>query len=144
MPRNPTEANQQMAAWHKLRAKEARRAAAIEAAQPAPRLEAGEIVEIKGEAKVDVTDAMGHESSNHRDALAQVESSYYSASRGETVSIVRTEDNQLRGVPEHRLRSRTAPAKTTQRTSSARASMVGVYAPGQYEAIFGKQPKGRS
>jgi hypothetical protein len=128
-----------MDTWHRSRAKEARRAEAIEASRPRPVHQNGQAVEIKGDAKVQHQEGADYTDTNHEGAIGLVEGSYYSEEKQTNVNIVRTEDNQIRGIPEEKLRSMKNPAEKSVSKSSV--GMSGVYAPGQYEAIFGKKKK---
>lgn len=140
MPHDKDSAKKTMEKWHAQRAKEARRAAAIESSRPRPVHRDGQAVEVTGNAKVQTVEGAEVIDTNHEGAVGIVEGSYYSEEKQTNVNIVRTEDNQIRGIPEHRLRSMKNPAKKQSGKRSS-VGMSGVYAPGQYEAIFGKKSK---
>jgi hypothetical protein len=94
---------------------------------------------VKGSAKVNTVEGAEVVETDHEGAVGIVEGSYYSEEKQTNVNIVRTEDNQIRGIPEQRLHSIQNPAEKPVSKNSV--SMSGVWAPGQYEAIFGKKDK---
>lgn len=106
MPRNDAQARAEMERWQAMRRKEARRAAAVEAERPDSKFRDGEWVEIKGKAVVDHTEKQTGERTNsdHQGATGLILTRYWSVNWGAHVYTLKTEDGQVRGVPEHRLR----------------------------------------
>jgi hypothetical protein len=125
--------------WKKhqaVRAKERKRAAAHEASLPKQKYGIGETLDIVGSAKVNEEPddpTMPRVISDHRGAQAKVDDVYFSEERQEHVYVSRTEDGQLRGVPE---------SHVARREDRPSFGMSGSYKPGQYEEIFGKPSPG--
>ncbi|HUT12775.1 MAG TPA: hypothetical protein VM223_04240 [Planctomycetota bacterium] len=139
MPRDNAEAKKTMDKWQKSRAKEQRRAAAIESSRPRPTVQAGQAVEVAGNAKVQHVEGAEVIDTNHEGAVGLVESTYYSEEKQTNVAVVRCEDNQIRGIPEHKLRSMKNPAK--QSVSKSSVSMSGTMSQDRWDSIFGKKAK---
>lgn len=108
--------------------------------EPGATLGDGAIVEVAGSAEVNHTESDGSRTkTDHRSALARVESGYYSRERGERMAVVRTEDNKIRAIPEHRLKPLRGSAPEASR-SSAKVGYSRAYAEG-WERVFGKKQK---
>ena len=128
-----------LAAWKqaadKRQARQAR-AKARQGPETKATLGTGAIVEIAGKAEVNHTEADGARTlTDHRDALARVETGYYSHERKERMAVVRTEDNRLRAIPEHRLK----PVSGADAPRPARATSVSLGGHDGWERAFGKR-----
>lgn len=139
MPRDKVAAKKTMDTWFKARAKERRRAEAVEASRPRPVHKNGHAVEVIGNAKVEHHEGEDFTDTNHEGAVGIVEGSYYSEEKQTNVNIVRTEDNQIRGIPEEKLRSMKNPAEKSVSRSSV--SMSGTMSQDRWDQIFGKKDK---
>lgn len=118
------------------KAKRSARASREAAASPDAKHEAGSAVEIVGPAKVDASDAIGIERSDHQGAVALVEGHYDDPRRGK-MAQVRTEDNKVRVIPESRLRGLDAPKPQKK---STQFGPLGI-SQARFDAIFKKSKR---
>lgn len=114
------------------------RAARQASASPDAKHDAGTAVEIVGPAKVDATDRIGTEQTDHQGALALVEGHYDDPVRGK-MTRVRTEDNKVRVIPENRLQDVNAP-KASSSDSKVRVGPLNI-SQDRWDEIFGKKNK---